>query len=448
MVKEPVRRSSEAFAPELGRACPTGRAGRKEREIGISACYRPVTPGMFHAVCLECEIGGQRPKEMGPQGLIERAAEVVAPAPVRVVISLCPSQRSIKSDCRQCVTHCPLDAIAFGDQQFTVKEQCTGCGVCYAACPTGAVELKKSDDRALALALRAAVGADPARLARITCEKDAAPPSRALMLPCLGRLTENLIMAALADGASRVEVKVPQCEGCPMALGMAGFERMIETARALCHLVGRAGSLVLVDGFEGAVPGDPIVAPEPEYSRRDFFRSLRGRAAATVAEALPVTPSAPAPVSEGAVAENRRRTHLLELLGRFSATVPTPIAAADLPFATLRVNDNCIGCNVCEALCPTGALRREETEETFALHLDSRKCVNCRVCASACYTRAIRLQAAGDLKSVLGGGETEVIRFTKRRCEICGQPSVRRGETLCFACIKRRRLLARVFEQS
>jgi ferredoxin len=268
------------------------------------------------------------------------------------------------------------------------------------------------------------------------------------VLPCLGRLTENLIPAALAEGASRVEVKVPQCEACPMLRGMEAFPQTIDTASALCHLVGRADRLVPVDRFEGAEPGAAAVPAEPAYSRRDFLRRLSRQAAATVAEALPATPPTPTPVSEWGLAENRRRTHLLELLARFEATVPTQVLASGFPFATLTVSGNCVGCNVCEALCPTGALRREETADNFALHFEARKCVNCGVCAAACYTRAIHLETAVDLKSVLAGGATEVIRFAKRRCEMCGQPSVGRGETLCFACLRRRRLLTRVFEQS
>jgi ferredoxin len=380
--------------------------------------------------------------------LVERAAEVVAPAPVRVVGALCASQRSIKSDCRRCVTHCPIDAIAFGDQQFTLKEACTRCGVCYAVCPTGAVELAKHDDRALGLTLRAAVSADPAKVARITCEQDAAPAHGALVLPCLGRLTENLVIGALADGASRVEVKRQPCERCPMARGMAGFERTIETAVVLSRFVGRAGRLVVVDEFEGALPGAPAEPCELPYSRRDFFRNVRSQVTTTVAAAVPAPPSVPTPGSTWRAAESPRRALLLDLVARFMETVPAPVAADGLPFASLMVNGNCVGCNVCETLCPTGALRRCEDEETFALRFDPRKCVNCRVCASACYTRAIRLQTAVDLQSVLGAEATEVVRFSKRRCEVCGQPSVGRGETLCFACAKRRRLLRRVFEQS
>jgi ferredoxin len=385
---------------------------------------------------------------MSQPGVIERAAESVAPPPVRVVVALCPSQRSVKSGCRQCVTRCPVDAIEFREQRFDVKEICSGCGVCYAACPTGAVELRQRDDRTLALALRVAVEADPGKVARITCEKDSTLPGGALVLPCLGRLTENLVVAALAEGASRVEVKVPECEGCPMARGMEGFEQTVELARALCRLIGRPDSLVVVDQFEGAVPGAPAAPPESAYSRREFFRAFRRQAAVAVADALPAAPQAPTPVSAWGAAQNPRRSHLLELLARFPTTGPTLVAANGFPFATLQVNDNCVGCNVCEALCPTGALTRNETAESFALRFDPGKCVNCQVCAKACYTRAIRLQVAVDLKSVLHGGETEVIRFQKRRCEICGQPSVARGETLCFACVKRRRLLRRVFEQS
>jgi ferredoxin len=375
--------------------------------------------------------------------VIERAA---AP-PVGVRVPLCAAQRSVKCGCRSCVAVCPVDAIAFGDQQFRISEQCTGCGICYAVCPTGAVELARNDDRAFASALQAAVRGDGERVARIACGRDAPPPARALVLPCLGRLTEHLVVSALADGAGRVEVKLPACESCPMVRGMAGFERTVETARTLCRLVGRNEAFVLVERFEGAAEGAPAAAPGTAYSRREFFRNLRRQATAAVADALPAEPVVPMAVSEWGAVESRRRSDLLRLLARFPATVPTPVLAEGLPFATVAVNGNCVGCNVCEALCPAGALRREETEQSFALYFEASRCVNCGACAEACYTRAIRLHAPPDLGAALVAGSVEVIRFTKRRCEVCGQSAVRAGEALCFACAKRRRLLRRAFEQ-
>lgn len=48
--------------------------------------------------------------------------------------------RALCTGCEQCVSVCPLDAIALSDGLALIdEERCSGCGLCRQACPVGAI---------------------------------------------------------------------------------------------------------------------------------------------------------------------------------------------------------------------------------------------------------------------------------------------------------------------
>ena len=51
----------------------------------------------------------------------------------------------------------------------------------------------------------------------------------------------------------------------------------------------------------------------------------------------------------------------------------------------------CIGCDICEEICPTGAISVSETAK-----VDTTKCTGCGECAADCPQEAISLQIIGE----------------------------------------------------
>ena len=126
--------------------------------------------------------------------------EIRAESPVQVESSLCARFRCTKSQCAACAIVCPVPgAVRFIEQGVEITEACVACGACASACPNGALRPLESD-RQLAERIRDRVR--PAAAFRIACTR--AKDRADVVLPCLSRLTEAIVLRA-QEGCSPVE---------------------------------------------------------------------------------------------------------------------------------------------------------------------------------------------------------------------------------------------------
>jgi heterodisulfide reductase subunit A len=56
------------------------------------------------------------------------------------------------------------------------------------------------------------------------------------------------------------------------------------------------------------------------------------------------------------------------------------------------LEDECIGCKLCEYSCPSGAIQVEDTEKGAKARVEEVLCMGCGVCVSACPERAVELK--------------------------------------------------------
>ena len=370
--------------------------------------------------------------------------------PVRLENELCSRYRCTKSGCSACADVCPVPgAVRFLEQGVEITDGCVACGACASACPNGAIRPAESDQE-LATRIRTRVRSGAAF--RIACDR--AEGRADLVLPCLSRLTEALVLEPVRSGAERVELLDPGCSSCGLRKAAPQWEKVLAFSRALCESAGLDADRVVRVG----VPvGKPIELRDPSQaasSRRAMFGAIADRWAAS---AVPVTAldaatePAPAETFRQAVQqhrENRKRTDLLELLAGLAGAnlVSSVVPAAATPLADLEIGRQCVGCNVCETLCPTGALQHREEGGNYALDFQPALCTGCRICEVACFHKAIRIRDAVDVSVLYARPKLTLIAVPRRTCTACQETYLDGSTDLCPLCLvssRRRQNVAR-----
>lgn len=284
--------------------------------------------------------------------------------------------------CTTCQDTCPHDAIRVGRTVEIDAVDCTGCGLCVHACPTGALQPNVTFEGG----------------ASVKCSQ---VQGSAQTVHCLGRLQASDLLRLLGS-SERVTLAHGACSRCP--IGAAGVATAMEEARdealELAALHGRQPKieLVLAEKFDAERPTDV-------RSRRELlrggWRSLQERAGNALA---PLDPGEDDPALP---TEMQRRYRVI--------AASRPADDAKVPWRLPRIADNCIMCPVCTKACPTDALKRVfEPSGEGVLLLRPDECMDCGACVEACPVGAIEMDgevAWGELSS----GEREAFRREQGR---------------------------------
>jgi len=286
------------------------------------------------------------------------------------------------------------------EEGAVITDACLGCGACVSACPNGALHPLLEDDARLAARISERV--QPSAAFRMACLR--ADGDADLVVPCLSRLTEALVMEPLRGGASCVELRCPDCSACGLAKAAPQWRKVVEFTKALCETAGFAAERV--EGVRTSVGKANELRPVARTAnpRRAMFKAVAERwETIDIARDTPTAiEPAPPEVFRDIVqrhADNPKRIDLLEVLSALPGAQPKSnvLPAAEMPMAQLVVDSRCVGCNVCETLCPVGALKHREEGGTYTLEFDAAQCTGCRICELACYHQAMHIRETVDL---------------------------------------------------
>ncbi|HSP70903.1 MAG TPA: 4Fe-4S binding protein [Gaiellaceae bacterium] len=347
--------------------------------------------------------GGTAPEQLRPRLLDEQATTsrrslLTLPPLTYDALPKVPEERCHEPQrCRLCVDACPHAALEAEPRRIVVDAaRCDGCGLCVAACPRGAVDLPAASPAEYEARLDALLtaGADALVFSCRHARLDAASWAP-VEVPCAAMVTPGWVLQALVHGAGTVAV-VP-CGDC-----FCGdqTERRVSYLRELLTLLGDEHATARVQlRPEAEPPGLPPLA--------------RSRSPQRLSE-----PVATAEVLRG--------------LGDVGSLVHDAS-----PLGLVEVSDEaCTACGACATVCPTGALRLDQTAGDASISFDAAACVGCGRCALACpeaANGAIATERTTDL-GALARGRVALKREPLVRCQSCGRP------------IAPRRLLERVGE--
>ena len=351
--------------------------------------------------------------------------------------NLCSWIRHHKSSCHRCLEACPQKSIRLDKEIIVDDEQCDGCGICLAICPTGVFQPTKEGDREIISWIKGHLEQKTDKILRIQCKKGDQNKKGLLYVSCLGRLTENILLGAFAYGAEEIALRKGNCPECPWHTGEHIFRTTLNLTHFLAQLVGIDPTRIReVESF----PEDNSVSfhTEVSLSRRGLFRAFKGKALEKASELLPER-TTKIPGNQWAHYDNPRRRLLLEILQRFPRLYPVTVKVSeDLPFADLEISNDCLGCNVCETLCPPGAIERKINDGRVIISFDPRLCTNCYVCQGVCWVKAIKNKEPLYLTQLFTQGKRELIQLEERVCKFCGTHLLGVRGDYCPSCLNKR----------
>ena len=364
--------------------------------------------------------------------------------------------------CERCVEACPEGALHLqvdspGAPPVLDVSRCQACSGCLDACPSGALSLYGHDPTVLAQQLRALLLAEdgaPAPALVISCqstseplhrlgERDGLPGWLALELTCLGAVGSAWHLAALAAGASTVQIlPCARCRDRHSLTEGVEFTRDLLTALGDPDASRRVGVLParepqLRRALSASAGQTPIVSgtaagriPEPDSIRtpaqvatwaiseiQSALRAARpgmttGRAPSRAREGPPYAREGPSYAREGP-------SYAQEGPSRETVALPRVVLGQGAPLGVLRVAGGCTACGVCARTCPTRALGLSTGRGTTSLVLDPAACTGCGMCVHTCPEGVLDVVPGVDL-DLLDGVRAPIARVTVATCPDCG----------------------------
>lgn len=358
----------------------------------------------------------------------------------------CKRVRFRKSDCRRCLEVCPENAISL-DPGPTINSGCSDCGFCLNACPTEVFRNELSTDRHLLNQARSFLGkarrAGERERLFIHCHLAESQNIDSLPVPCLGRITENIILGAAVSGFDDVNLTKGDCSGCRLKQGEELLTYAVTSSRVLLERLGLGRFSISIEEREKKKGKEEV------FSRRDIFsrtsKKVKEKATSFLYQ------------KERAIRENvqeilgnkretgngkrrsPRREFLRELLKPKEGTdVIVPPYEPELPWKKMGIDEKrCSACRACQALCPTGAISKKREHGRQLAFFNSSSCTNCFLCKEACPEQAIEFEGNISLVDLLEDEEKIVARVDLTSCVICGEVMTAGKSKLCSTCRKR-----------
>jgi len=370
---------------------------------------------------------------------LERLMVVLSPEPIEVFPNQCLRSLNKDSECRACEQACPVEAVKLERYPEIDPDICTGCGLCASVCPTGALEIAKNSTLNMADLMAEMLSVSEVKRLAFVCDKNrdrTATDTPVVIVPCLGRLSHPLLLAAASMGASDIWIDTSSCAECDLKVSEEWISAEADKTTSLLSDSGVELSISASAELPESFTAEHVVDTprSDQVSRRGFLSGLF-KEAASGALAFSGRFQEPDSATDKHVPQNRivlsTALHNLEKQG-----VDGIVEASGL-VSLPSIGTGCNACGDCVTFCPTGALSKVSDEGEMSIVLRARACVGCGLCEELCTEDAIELsppKAPLKLK-----GEVELVKCSRKVCDACGMEFGTFGdETTCRYCKKRK----------
>ncbi len=334
-----------------------------------------------------------------------------------------------RSSCTRCQEVCARDAIRL-DPLDVDPARCDRCRLCIPACPSTALSESDAARRANAGTL---AQIEPGATFAIACgcssSPSAGPSARA---PCLAAVDPAMGVAALARGATRLELHDGGCADCRLGSVAASTvqdlaDRFSPAAVAFGAEVDRVSSPPRAE----ARAADPV--RDPVVSRRAVFGSLFGQGR-ELAHAAATTFEERVARANGDEAKQRgpgdARALAADAMRRRPPLESTPVAIGGTP----RVDgETCSACGLCVAACAPEAIA--QPNDGGALVLTAERCTGCQACVAACDDGVLKVDATTDI-ATWGRDGVAIARPRETGCMSCGEAAISADIPYCPTCYR------------
>lgn len=311
------------------------------------------------------------------ENLLENLASDDKTVKAAFIPDRCLKRRLHSCECRRCIEACPAGAVwAEGGQIGFGPESCTGCMQCSSACPNDAFEFSGYDPEMVNILSK---GSHPLF---ISCPRQEQVHPEEHLVPCLGGITIEQLLALGLNEETIVTFNVSSCSACENNPAITSFRDRVQWLKNKGGFLLKGELVVLTEMSDGGA--------SRESGRRSFLSGLKNNLLVTIGSRF----RSPFEIPKETAASSRRipaRVRLKKLLFN-----QIDIEAADLLSALidhrLAVSDACTSCPLCKGICPTGAIKVERFEGQKELAIDSSLCSGCGLCVTFCPHYALSLK--------------------------------------------------------
>lgn len=356
----------------------------------------------------------------------------------------CINRKQMRTKCTLCIDLCPGKVFSLTPREPLKWDQCTNCGMCVSVCPSRcfAPDADMQKQYSEGINLSAPVSFACYSNMSVSCTR---------RVECLAGIPWELA-AALALH-THVVFYVGNCGSCPHEKRVSCLHDNLAQLRDFLGQERFSARVHLISQGTFQLPGEEKKA----VSRRDLLAGIGQNMGKTVARtALNLVPfltedsDTNGTVYRQLLADTVYQTYQSVLTKQKEykkaaenpgENVSLPPAPPEIPRYGVRLpryTTACYGCNICERICPHGAIEvSEEKEGKRTIYITPWKCTGCGLCDTLCPHKGLAGMAAVQVPHM---NRLPLVRVNSGTCQKCGMAiPADTPNHLCVSCSRKRK---------